>query len=203
MGKLYIIRHGTTDANLAYRFQGQIDTDINDKGRAQAQEVAEHFKNIRLDAIYASPLKRAYHTAQPLAATHNLEIIKRPELIEISFGDWENKYFDEINDASKQELDLFFAHPAQCNIPGGETLAQVAKRVGPFFEELLCEIENKDIAIVTHGGIIRVLLCLFLNMDLDNLWYFGVRNCSTTTIIKWRDYNRVLEYTNDIHYLTV
>ena len=74
MGRLYLIRHGETDSNKSYRFQGQTDIELNAKGRQQAEMLAEHFKNIPLDAVYCSSLKRARQTAEPLAKTHGLEV---------------------------------------------------------------------------------------------------------------------------------
>ena len=57
------------------------------------------------------------------------------------------------------------------------------------------------LAHYNHGGIIRVLLCLFLGVDLNKIWNFSVGNCSTTTLAKWRGYNTVLECTNETYYL--
>ena len=74
MGRLYLIRHGETDSNKSFRFQGQTDIELNEKGLAQAELLAEHFKNIRLDAVYSSSLTRARQTAAPLAAVHGLEV---------------------------------------------------------------------------------------------------------------------------------
>ena len=77
----------------------------------------------------------------------------------------------------------------------------VAARVEPFFKRCLTEMDDKDIAIVSHGGIIRVLLCLFLGVDLNNIWNFSVGNCSKSTLAKWRGFTTVLENTNATYYL--
>ena len=185
MGRLYLIRHGETDSNKSFRFQGQTDIELNEKGLAQAELLAEHFKNIRLDAVYSSSLTRARQTAAPLAAVHGLEVQPVEDIKEIAFGEW----------------DEFFKNPALCHVPGGENFTDVAARVEPFFKRCLAEMDEKDIAVVSHGGIIRVLLCLFLGVDLNKIWNFSVGNCSTTTLAKWRGYNTVLECTNETYYL--
>lgn len=201
MGRLYLIRHGETSANAGYQLQGQFDCPLNEKGLMQAQKLAEHFKDIKVDKIYCSSLTRAVQTATPIAEVKGLELQPMDELCEIAFGEWEGKTFDEINAKWPGELDKLFTKPLECNIEGGETLEEVAARVKPVFEAALKETEEKDVVIVSHGGMIRVLLCLFLGMDLNRIWNFGVHNCSITSLIKWRDYGTVLEYFNDIHHL--
>ncbi len=201
MGRLYLIRHGETDSNKCFRFQGQTDIELNAKGRQQAEMLAEHFKNIPLDAVYCSSLKRARQTAEPLAALHGLEVQPVDAIKEIAFGEWEGLTFDEINAKGLGQVDEFFKNPGLCQVPGGENFTAVAARVEPFFKECLKLMDEKDIAVVSHGGIIRVLLCLFLGVDLNNIWSFSVANCSTTTLAKWRGYNTVLESTNAHYYL--
>ena len=97
----------------------------------------------------------------------------------------------EINAKWPGEIDAFFKNPALCHVPGGENFTAVAVRVEPFFKRCLAEMDDKDIAIVSHGGIIRVLLCLFLGVDLNNIWNFSVGNCSTSTLAKWRGFQRL------------
>ncbi len=201
MGRLYLIRHGETDSNKDFRFQGQTDIELNDKGRKQAQLLAQHFKDIRLDAVYCSSLKRARCTAQPLAELHGFAVQPVDDIKEIAFGEWEGLSYDEINSKGLGQIDEFFKNPALCHVPGGENFSDVAARVEPFFKHCLAEMEKKDIAVVSHGGIIRVLLCLFLGLDMNKIWNFSVGNCSTTTLAKWRGYSTVLESTNATYYL--
>lgn len=201
MGRLYLIRHGETDSNKSFRFQGQTDIELNEKGRAQAQKLAEHFKDIHLDAVYCSSLKRARCTAEPLASLHNIGVQPVDSIKEIAFGQWEGLSYNEINEQGLGEIDEFFKNPALCHVPGGENFTDVAARVEPFFNRCLDEMNTKDIAVVAHGGIIRVLLCLFLGLDMNKIWNFSIGNCSTTTLAKWRGYNTVLESTNETYYL--
>ena len=104
MGRLYLIRHGETDSNKSFRFQGQTDIELNEKGLAQAELLAEHFKNIRLDAVYSSSLTRARQTAAPLAAVHGLEVQPVEDIKEIAFGEWEGLTYNQINDAGLGRL---------------------------------------------------------------------------------------------------
>lgn len=137
MGRLYLIRHGETDSNKSFRFQGQTDIELNEKGLAQAELLAEHFKTVRLDAVYSSSLKRARQTAAPLAAVHGLEVQPVEDIKEIAFGKWEGLTYNQINDAGLGQIDEFFKNPALCHVPGGENFTDVAARVEPFLNAAL------------------------------------------------------------------
>ena len=129
MGRLYLIRHGETDSNKSFRFQGQTDIELNEKGLAQAELLAEHFKNIRLDAVYSSSLTRARQTAAPLAAVHGLEVQPVEDIKEIAFGEWEGLTYNQINDAGLGQIDEFFKNPALCHVPGGENFCRTRRAV--------------------------------------------------------------------------
>ena len=148
MGRLYLIRHGETDSNKSFRFQGQTDIELNEKGLAQAELLAEHFKNIRLDAVYSSSLTRARQTAAPLAAVHGLEVQPVEDIKDIAFGEWDGLTYNQINDAGLGQIDEFFKNPELCHVPGGENFTDVAARVEPFFKRCLAEMDEKDIAVV-------------------------------------------------------
>lgn len=200
MGKIYLIRHGETDANSTFQFQGHIDNPLNNKGHRQAAALEKYFENIDIDVIYSSSMQRAIQTASPLARFHNLEIQPLDELKEVCFGEWEGLSYNEIKAKWSDQLDLFFKLPAQCRMPGGESFDDVAKRVKSACDGILKNNIDKNIAIISHGGVIRVQLCLLLGLDINKLWMFGVHNASTTCIGKWQD-RLTIEYVNDTHYL--
>lgn len=108
--------------------------------------------------------------------------------------------YDEIKAKWSDQLELFFKQPAQCRMPGGESFDDVALRVRSVCEDLFKNNSGKNVAIVSHGGVIRVQLCLLLGLDINKLWMFGVHNASTTCIGKWQD-RFTIEYVNDTHYL--
>lgn len=200
MGKIYLIRHGETDANRTFQFQGHIDNPLNSKGLQQAAALGKYYKNIELDAVYSSSMQRAKQTAMPLVQSHGVDLQPLDELKEVSFGDWEGLSYDEIKAKWGDQLELFFTQPAQCRMPGGESFYDVAKRVQAAYNMIIEENGGKNIAIVSHGGVVRVQLCLLLGLDINKLWMFGVHNASTTCIGSWQ--NRfTIEYVNDTHYL--
>ncbi|CAK7022211.1 alpha-ribazole phosphatase [uncultured Phascolarctobacterium sp.] len=200
MGKIYLIRHGETDANRTFQFQGHIDNPLNSKGLRQAAALGKYYENIELDAVYSSSMQRARQTATPLAQFHGVDLQPLDELKEVSFGDWEGLSYDEIKAKWGDQLELFFKQPAQCRMPGGESFDDVAKRVQAAYNMIIEANSGKNIAIVSHGGVVRVQLCLLLGLDINKLWMFGVHNASTTCIGRWQD-RFTIEYVNDTHYL--
>lgn len=197
-GTIYIIRHGETDGNLTKYLQGcSKDNPLNAKGLAQAQKVMEFFKDKPLDAIYSSPLKRAQQTAAPLAESKGLKIHTVPGFKEISFGDWEGIEMAEIERRWASQMMLFFKQPSRLTIPGGRPFAEVQREAWTTFQNILeKEGHGRQIAMVAHGGVIRLLMCAFLEMPLDRMWSLSVYNASVITINEW-DGNLVLTRMNE------
>lgn len=188
MKTIYIARHGETDANKAMRFQGHTDNPLNARGLAQAEELAARAENLPLTKIYASDLIRAVQTATPLAESRNLPIISLPEFREICFGQWEGLTFKEIKAQWPSSIDLFLEKPKEAHIENGESFLKVQKRAWAALQEIV-EKQEEDTAImlVAHGGVVRVLLCAALGLDLNKMWAFYVDNASLSCIIKWED----------------
>lgn len=199
MAKLYLIRHGETDYNNALRFQGQTDIPLNRKGIEQAERVAGFFRDIPLQAIYTSTLIRAKTTAEIIAGAKGLELQETDALREMSFGIWENMNSKDIQKKYAKEWKDFFASPANTTIPQGESMSDVQKRAYPAVQEILDRYPEGDVAFVAHGGIIRVLICTMLGMDLNRAWHLHVGNASVTCFYYWgRSYT--LDYANLTQY---
>lgn len=187
MGKLYLIRHGETDSNKGHRFQGQMDLPLNGTGLAQARQMAQYMAGKRIDAIYCSSMLRACMTAAELALSKNLAYKPMDLLKEISFGDWEGLEYGEINRRWPREMEAFLHRPAEWEPPNGETFAAAQRRCQLAFEQIFAEQgHDKNIAIVSHGGIIRLQLCLALGIPLNNLWRLSVYNVSVSTLSDWQ-----------------
>lgn len=200
MGRVYLIRHGETDSNTQKRFQGRIDIPLNPNGMSQVGCLTEFMKEKKLDAIYCSSMLRARMTAAPLAMSHNMGYKPLELLQEVSFGDWEGLSFDEISTRWPKEMQTFFTNPGEWVPPNGETFPEVAERCQKAFDMIFAEQgHDKNIAIVSHGGIIRVQLCLLLGMPLNNLWRLGVHNVSVSSLTDWQG-NMVVETVNDTHF---
>ena len=199
MAKLYLIRHGETDYNNALRFQGQTDIPLNQKGIEQAEKAADFFRDIPLQAIYTSTLIRAKTTAEIIAGVKGMVVQETDALREMSFGIWENMNSKDIQKKYAKEWKDFFASPARTTIPQGESMLDVQKRAYPTVQEILDRYPEGDVAFVAHGGIIRVLMCTMLGLDLNRAWHLHVGNASITCFYYWgRSYT--LDYANLTRY---
>ena len=199
MAKLYLVRHGETDYNNALRFQGQTDIPLNQTGIRQAEKVAGFFKDIPLQAIYTSSLKRARTTAEIIGKRKGIEPQVTDALREMSFGIWENMNSNDIQKKYAKEWKDFFASPAGTKIPQGESMSDVQKRAYPVVQQILDQHPEGDVAFVAHGGIIRVLICTMLGLDLNRAWHLHVGNASVTCFYYWgRSYT--LDYANLTQY---
>ncbi|MBR4907912.1 MAG: alpha-ribazole phosphatase [Acidaminococcaceae bacterium] len=199
MAKLYLIRHGETDYNNALRFQGQTDIPLNQKGIEQAEKVARFLKDVPLQAIYTSSLQRARTTAEIIGRAKGLEPQTTDALREMSFGIWENMNSKNIQKKYAKEWKDFFASPAKTKIPEGESMSEVQQRAYPEVQRILDQYPEGDVAFVAHGGIIRVLICTMLGLDLNRSWHLHVGNASITCFYYWgRSYT--LDYSNLTQY---
>lgn len=201
MGRLYLIRHGQTDSNSGKLFQGQMNTPLNANGLDQAQQMAQYMKDIPLDAIYCSSLLRARMTAAPLAMAKNMAYKPLEGLREVSFGDWEGVSFTELHRDHGEAMMTFLERPGEFTPPNGESFVEAQARCIAALNEIFArEGHAKDIALVTHGGIIRLLLCYFLDIPLNSLWKMAIRNVSVS-IVYDADGNFMVESVNDDHFL--
>ena len=127
--RLFLVRHGQTDWNLAGRLQGQTDIPLNDTGRRQAEEARQRLSGVQFDAVYSSPLSRAVETAILVSGWPADRVRTDERIKEIAFGDWEGKAPRTLGD----DFAPFFADPARfVPAPGGESLPTLMARVSDF-----------------------------------------------------------------------
>lgn len=183
MRKIYLVRHGQTDANVEKKYCGQTDVDLNHKGLQDAASIAKVLKNISLDSIVSSDLKRTLKTAELINEYHQLEIELISDFREINFGKFENLTFEEIGVQYPKEKEKMIKEKIDYNFLEGESLKTLYKRVIRAFYQLIEEKENEDILIVSHGGVIRMILTEILSGDINNYWSIEVDNTCISTIV--------------------
>lgn len=154
---LYIIRHCQSAGNLTGRFQGRYDALVSEAGEKQLDLLSLRFRNEHLDAIYSSPLVRAYRTAEAVNKFHGLPIQKDEGLLEIDVGDMENMLLSDIGQ-KYPELAYNWDHaPDLCRFPHGETMEEAYRRVNRAIDRIIAENPGKAVAVTTHGGVIKNL----------------------------------------------
>ncbi len=173
--RLIAIRHGETSWNVDTRIQGQLDIELNETGRWQAQQVALALRDEGIDAIYASDLSRAFQTAQAIGAVVGLPAVPTPELRERHFGHFQTRTWTEIEQNWPQDAQLWRTRVPDWAPEGGESLQVLRERVGRIVDELAARHVGEHIVLVAHGGIMDVLYRLATGQDIQTprTWSLG------------------------------
>ncbi len=180
--RLFLVRHGETDWNVDFRFQGQSDIELTDVGKTQARKLGLSLADEKISAIYSSDLSRAVKTAKIIAVHHELNIKKIPELREINFGIWEGLTYDEINKSYSDLYKEWRENTTDVKIPKGESLSEVAERSVRAIHQLVDQHKDESIVVVTHGGVIRCIVSSVLRMDLNHFWRLRLDNTSVSVL---------------------
>lgn len=206
MIRLFFIRHGQTVWNHSGRYQGVTDVPLSDFGREQAQSLVPYFASRSIDAVYASDLSRARDTARPLAESKGLDVQVVSAFREIDFGAWEGLTYDEITARWPGAIEHMYSHPETVKIANGESFLDVQKRSYAALLDMLSADDEtnseKTIAVISHGGTIRCLLCALLGIDLHLAWNFKQDNANVTEIHYYGQRN-LLALLNDTHHVPI
>ncbi len=160
MTRVWLIRHGETEEKSRNRCYGSLNIKLSDAGRKQIAGVAEYLKTEPIAAIYSSPRSRAVESAELLARA--VEVI--PDLAEINFGDFEGLTYDEIALRYPNVYQEWMNTPTRVQFPNGESFTQMRDRVVNAFQALLAAHQEQTIAIVSHGGVNRIIIAWALQM---------------------------------------
>ncbi len=158
---VFLVRHGETEWNRTKRAQGLADVDLNDDGLRQAEATADQLASEPVGAVYSSDLRRAVHTAAPIARRHNLPVVTDPDFREIDQGEWTGLSTDEI---WRRWPDLRRArhHAAR---PGGESPGQVRERNVAALRRIAEAHPGETVVVVGHGGALRWVAAEALGYD--------------------------------------
>lgn len=165
-----LLRHGEVEGGRKYR--GQLDEPLTELGWQQLQQVTSNKQNWQ--HIISSPLKRCADFSAKLAKTHQLPLKTESEFKEISFGLWEGKTADELLIAAPDEIKQYWNDPVNTTPPQGESLLSFEKRIINSWKKMLLEFQGKHILLVSHAGVMRIILCHILNMPLSELFKLDV-----------------------------
>lgn len=182
--RLFLVRHGQTDWNLAQRFQGQSDIPLNETGRQQAQALAARLSDLQFDVVYASDLRRAAETAHIFLRRSDLcpAFHLDARLREIHFGAWEGCTYDEIKAKFPAALAAWEADVYTNAPPGGESLRHLAERVRSFLDDLRAAHDAQTVLLVAHGGVLQTLICFALALPPTMYWQFSLSPASLSEL---------------------
>jgi len=170
MKKLIFIRHGETDYNLGKQYCGFSNPSLNSKGILQAKKLKSKLigLNLKVDKVYSSDLRRAVETAKIVFKSKPLEL--NSDFREMNFGIFEGLNYQEIMQKYPQIYIRWIDDPLNIKPPEGESLVDLFRRVKRGLSKIFTQDKDETIAIVTHAGPIRIILCEALNYKLDYFW---------------------------------
>ena len=199
MVQIILVRHGETDWNTQQVFRGRVDVALNKVGLAQAKSVGVSLQDRAIDAIYSSPLSRAFETAHMLAEDRNIEVELERGFIDIDFGVWQGLSHHKVKEDFK---DLY--KPGLLNPIGSHFLmGRVWKgedSVKQALERIVKNNPGKTLAIVSHRVVYKVLLCTILGLELSHFWYIRQDTCAVNGF-DYKEGNYYLTLLNDTCHL--
>jgi alpha-ribazole phosphatase len=171
--EVYLVRHTKpyVEKGVCY---GQSDLDVVDSFAEELMNLKLHLPE-KIDVVYSSPLKRCYKLASHLTQDG---ITKDARLMELNFGDWEMKKWDDIN---QEHLNKWMVDFVNVKVPNGESFTEMYNRIGLFVKDLMAD-KHQTKVIVTHAGVIRCFVAMVLEIPLKNAFKVPMTYGSVTKI---------------------
>jgi broad specificity phosphatase PhoE len=189
--RLYLIRHGQTEWNKQKKIQGSLDIPLNKRGIQQAEAVAQRmYAHYPFDLIFSSPAERALKTAETINQYTNRKIIVDPNLIEIDFGSLTNHTLDDLGPEQEEYIRKFnhfiFSNresgTTRPELPQGESIAHIEKRIDDFIKMVLSHNSGKKIAVVSHGSFLKCMLTVLCGGSVRDYIPYWFENASISII---------------------
>jgi alpha-ribazole phosphatase len=198
--KLFLIRHGETQNNVELKYQGNSNQGLTEKGILQAESIAKYLQKENFEAIYSSALRRAFQTAEIIGSHHSLLPNTNKGLNEIDFGGWEGLTYNEIESQYPGVFEKWVSGADGTEIPGGEARTDFHRRISSAVSSITKSHPNGQIAIVTHGGPIKSILCNILEVNPTAFWRIKQSN-TALNIVEFYEESGFINLVNDTCHL--
>ncbi len=180
MTLIFLIRHGLTDQTGKRLYGRTPGIDLSVRGREQAEALVERFAGIDLVGVYSSPLERCTQTALPLAAARELKVRERRALIEMDAGTWTGRRLAAL---SRTKLwDVIQQQPSLATFPGGESFPDAQRRAVAEVGKIAAEHPRGNVAVFSHGDIIRLLVSHCAGAPIDRFQRIVVDTTSVSVV---------------------
>ena len=187
---LLLIRHAVTDATGKRLIGWEPGVHLSDRGREQAEALAERLSPVPIHALYASPLERCLETAEPIVGSRRIEVQTAEALGEVRYGDWTGRPLAQL--ARTKLWKAVQRSPSSVRFPRGETLLEVQDRAIEETTRLVAAHPSKVVALVSHGDVIRLLLAHFAGVHVDLFQRLVVHPASVSAIAAGDGVPRIL-----------
>ncbi len=180
--RLFLVRHGEVEERYHRTFGGRIDMNLSPRGHEQAQVLADFLRRRPVDFIYASPMKRAQQTMAPLVSHCPKPPVDRAEFREVDFGEWTGLTWEQVH--AKHGVSAFdwLDRIEKGAIAGAETGACFCGRIEPALRQIIRDHAGQSVAIVCHGGVVRAMLSILLELPLPKMAHFEIDYASVTQV---------------------
>ena len=200
--RLWLVRHGETEANVAGLYSGHAPTPLTERGIAQAQTLGTLLRNVPVDNVLCSDLERARHTTQLILAEREVPVRNMPELNEMFFGDWEMRHHRDLAREDAENYAVWCNDWQNATPTNGEGFQAFSRRVERFIAQLADYKACQNLLVVSHQGVLSVLIARLLSMPAAAMWHFRVEQgcwsaidfCDDFAVLKvlnsravWRD----------------
>ncbi|MDB6016395.1 MAG: putative phosphoglycerate mutase family protein [Pedosphaera sp.] len=179
---LFLLRHAEVEARYQRIFGGRIDMDLSPRGHEQAAALARYLQPKRFDAIYSSPMKRVQQTLTPLLNGSGMAPMILPGLREVDFGDWTGLGWEQVREKFNVSAFQWLDQLEQGLIPNAECGKTFRTRVEPCVQQILRDHPGQTVAVVCHGGTIRMILSILLELPLSKMAGFEIEYASLTEV---------------------
>jgi len=202
MTKVYIIRHAEAEGNLYRRGHGHYNSSVTPRGLKQIDALARRFKDVHVDALYSSDLKRTMTTAGAITKYHDLELHTTERLREVNMGIWEDLTWGELERDNPEQLINFMRYPDKWEIEGGEKFDDLAVRITSVIREIAEENDGKTVVIVSHGMAIRTFIAEVLGIDSADASQVAHADNTSVSLLEYDGGEFHVCYYNDNSHLT-
>jgi broad specificity phosphatase PhoE len=180
--RLFLLRHGEVESRYHRVFGGRIDMELSPFGHEQAQALADYLQRIPFHAIYASPMKRVQQTLAQLIEDQNKLPIILDGLREVDFGVWTGLSWEQVKEQFNTSAFEWLDQLEQGLILEAESIALFRDRVASSLQRILADCPGQTVAVVCHGGVIRMLLSILLDLPLTKMARFDIEYASLTVV---------------------
>ena len=170
----WLVRHGETEANVAGLYSGHAPTPLTERGIAQAQTLGTLLRNVPVDNVLCSELERARHTTQLILGDREVPVRNMPELNEMFFGDWEMRHHRDLAREDAENYAVWCNDWQNATPTNGEGFQAFSQRVERFIAQLADYKTCQNLLVVSHQGVLSVLIARLLSMPAAAMWHFRV-----------------------------
>jgi probable phosphomutase (TIGR03848 family) len=193
MTLLLLVRHAVTEST-GKRLTPP-EAELSERGKGQADAVAERLRPIPLAAVYASPMVRCVETARPVAASHGLEVVEVPQVADVDYGRWSGRPLTQF--ARSKAWNAAQLSPSSFRFPDGETLSEVLLRSIGALQAIAARHRRRVVAVVTHADVVRLAIGHYAGAHADMFERLVVSPASVSAVLLGDRAPRILRV-NDI-----